>query len=84
MLPLPAGFADGDGVSAIVDGTLNVKGNDVPVTFDVTARDDGDVVYILGKTTVTWDQLGVARPSVRSVVSIEDDIRVEVLLGLYP
>lgn len=82
VTPLPGGFADGDEASAQVSGTLNIKGADVPVTFDVTARDDGNVVLILARTTVTWAQLGLPAPSARSVVSIEDEIKVEVLLAV--
>lgn len=84
VLPLPDGFADGNEASAQVDGTLTVKGLDVSVTFDIVARDDGDTVFILGKTTVTWDQLQMPAPSARSVVSIEDEVRVEVLLAVHP
>lgn len=84
VLPLPDGFADGDEASAKVAGTLNVKGVDVPVTFDVVARDDGHTVFILAKTTVTWDQLQIPAPSARSVVSIEDEVKVEVLLAVRP
>ena len=81
---LPAGFAGGDEASAEVSGTLNIKGANVPTTFDVTARDDGTIVFILAKTTVTWAQLGLPAPSARSVVSIEEEINVEVLLAVTP
>ncbi|MDA1173550.1 MAG: YceI family protein, partial [Chloroflexi bacterium] len=84
VLPLPDGFVDGDEASAEVAGTLNVKRVDVPVTFDVVARDDGHSVFILAKTTVTWDQLQMPAPTARSVVSIEDDVKVEVLLAVRP
>lgn len=84
VLPLPTGFAAGDEVSAKISGTLTIKGVDVLVPFDVTARDDGDHILILAKTTVTWDQLDLPAPSARSVVSIENDVRVEVLLAVRP
>jgi hypothetical protein len=84
ILPLPGGFADGDEASVEVTGTLTVKSADVPVIFDVVARDDGHTVFILAKTTVTWAQLQMPTPTARSVVSVEDEIRVEVLLAVQP
>ena len=42
LTPLPDGFANGDEVTTEVSGTLTINGMDVPLTFEVTARDDGD------------------------------------------
>jgi lysophospholipid acyltransferase (LPLAT)-like uncharacterized protein len=41
-------------------------------------------MFILGRTTFTWDQLEVPRPQAQSVVSIEDEVRVEILLAVVP
>ena len=81
---LPDGFADGDTVSAKVDGNLTIGAVTTPLTFDVEARDDGDVVFIHGTTTFTWDQLQITKPTARSVVSLEDEVRVQVLLAVRP
>ena len=56
----------------------------VPLTFEVEARDDGNVVFILGRTTFTWDELQIPKPTARSVVSLDDEVRVEVLLSVTP
>ena len=45
---LPDGFASGETVTGQVEGELQVRGVTVPLTFEVEARDDGDVVFILG------------------------------------
>jgi hypothetical protein len=84
VLPLPEGLAAGDEVEAEVPKTLELKGAVVPVMFNVLARDDGDEVFILARTTVTWEQLGLPVPAARAVTSVEDDIRVEVLLAARP
>ncbi len=81
---LPDGFTDGEEVSDKVDGELTVRDVTVPLTFDVDARDDGAVVYIHGRTTFTWDQLQIPKPTARSVVSLEDEVRVQVLLAVRP
>ena len=84
LTPLPDGFANGDEVTTEVSGTLTINGMDVPLTFEVTARDDGDKVFVLGRSMFTWDQIGEPVPTARSVVSVEDEVRVEVLLALTP
>ena len=61
-------------------GTLALKGADFPLTFDLEIRNDGEVLNVLGRTTVTWEQLNIPVPTARSVVSVEDDIRVQILL----
>ena len=84
LTPLPAGFVDGKPITTQVPGTLRIKGVDVPLTFDVEARDDGAAVHALGRTEFTWDQLGLPVPSARVVVSLADTVRTEVLLALEP
>ncbi len=81
---IPDGLADGEEVGTSVDGSLEVHGGVFPITFEIQARDDGDSIFILGRTTFTWDELEVPRPQARSVVSIEDDVRVEILLAVVP
>ena len=83
-LPLPDGFAAGDEVKTQVEATVSLLGSDFPLTFDIEARDDGDSIFVLGRATFTWDQFGISKPTARSVVSIEDDVHVEVLLALKP
>ena len=82
--PLPDGFTNGDTVETQVSGTLELLGQTFPVTFDIQARDDGDVVVILGKTTFTWDDFGIEKPTAPSVVSLEDEVTVNVLISARP
>ncbi len=81
---IPDGLAEGEEVTTQVDGLLEVHGGEFPITFDIQARDDGDSMFILGRTTFTWDQVEVPRPQAQSVVSIEDEVRVEILLAVVP
>ena len=82
LTPLPGGFTNGDAVTTEVTGTLNINDMDVPLTFAIEARDDGHTVFVVGRSTFTWDQIGEPVPSARIVVSVEDEVRVEVLLAL--
>ncbi|MCY4087188.1 MAG: YceI family protein [Actinomycetia bacterium] len=80
----PEGFAGGEEVSTRLEGTLLIRGVAVPMAFDVTARDDGDVVYLLGRSTFTWSDFDMTAPRARVVVWVADEVRVEVLLALRP
>ena len=84
LTPLPDGFADGDETTSEVTGTLRINGMEVPLTFEITARDDGDMVHVLGRSSFTWDDIGEPVPSARIVVSVGDEVRFNVLLALTP
>ena len=77
---LPQSFLDGEETTGQLDGSLQIGETVTPLVFDVSARRDGDVINILGKTTFTWEQLGLAKPTARSVVYLADEVRVQVLL----
>ena len=81
---IPDGLVSGEEVAGRVTGSLDIRGNTYPLEFDIEARDDGDVMYVVGRTTVTWRQLDIPVPTARSVVSVENEIRVEILLALTP
>ena len=82
--PLPAGFTEGKEVTAQVTGQLDIRGVQAPVTFDVEARDDGDVIFILGRTTFVWGDFQIPPPNIAGFVQVVDEVRVEVLLAARP
>ncbi|MYE42244.1 MAG: YceI family protein, partial [Chloroflexi bacterium] len=77
---LPQSFFDGETTNGQLDGSLQIGDTVTPLVFDVEARHDGDVINVLGRTTFTWEQLGLAKPTARSVVYLADEVRVQVLL----
>ena len=77
---LPRSFFDGETTTGQLDGSLQIGDTVTPLVFDVEARHDGDVINVLGRTTFTWEQLGLAKPTARSVVYLADEVRVQVLL----
>ena len=82
--PLPDGFTDGDAVTFTVSGLLEIRGLSIPLVFEMEARDDGDVLFILGKTTFEWSDIGMEAPNNRVTISVDDEVRVEVLLRARP
>ena len=81
---LPEAFTRGEAASGSGTGQLEIRGLTVPLTLEVEARDDGDVINIVGRTTFTWDDFQIPVPTARSVVSVEDEIRAEILLIVRP
>ncbi len=82
--PLPEGFSNGEEVSIEITGQLEIKGVQAPVIFQVEARDDGDVVHILGRTSFLWSDFGMTAPNVGSFVSVTDEVAVEILISARP
>ena len=80
----PTEFFSGDTFTSQVTGILNINGIDVPLTFDLEVRNDGDVLNVLGRTVFTWDQLQIPVPTARLVVSVEDEVSVQLLLVAEP
>ena len=83
-LPLPEGFAEGEEVTTEITGELEIKGVTAPVTFQIEARDDGDVIYIIGRTSFVWEDFGMTAPRVGSFVQVTDEVTVEILIAARP
>ncbi len=83
-LPLPDGFSDGEEITTEITGTLEIRGVEAPVTFQVESRDDGDVVHILGRTTFVWSDFDIPIPNVGTFVRVTDEVSVEILLAARP
>ena len=81
---LPSGFTDGDTVTATVPGTLTLRGSDFPISFEVEARDDVEVIFIVGRTSFVWADLEIPPPNIGQFVQVEDEVKVEVLLAARP
>ena len=77
---LPQTFFDGQETNGELTGSLQIGEAITPMTFQITARHDGDTINILGRAAFTWQQLGLEKPTARSVVYLADEVKVQVLL----
>lgn len=77
---LPQSFFDGEETEGTLDGSLQIGDTVTPLTFDVVARLDPGVINVLGKTTFTWDELGLGKPVFGPVAYLADEVRVQVLV----
>ena len=78
---LPDPLPEGEVIARQVQGELSIKGVTKPIVFDVEARKDPDKLFILGRTTFTWDDLELPPPNIPGRIEVKDEVRVEVLLS---
>ena len=81
---LPDGFTDGETVAGPVTGLLTLRGITVPLSFELEARDDGDVIFVLGRTTFTWSDFEMRPPNIAGSIQVTDEVTVEILLAARP
>ena len=77
---LPQSFFDGEHTEGTLSGSLQIGDEATTLTFDVEARHDGEVINVLGRTTFTWEQLGLAKPVFGPVTYLGDEVLVQVLI----
>ena len=77
---LPQSFLDGDDTEGTLEGSLQIGDTATPLTFEVVARLDPEAVNVLGKTTFTWEQLGLPKPVFGPVTYLGEEVRVQVLI----
>ncbi len=59
-------------------GDLTIREVTKPVEWDVTASFDSESVTGMAVTTVTFQQFELSKPTFAFIISVEDDIRVEI------
>ena len=72
--PLPE---SGEAAFQIV-GDLTIQGVSRSVTWDAIATFSADSVEASASTTVTFDQFEIAKPALAFIISVEDEIRLEM------
>jgi hypothetical protein len=81
---LPNPLPEGEVIARQVQGELSIKDVTAPITFDVEARKDPEKLFVLGRTTFTWDHLQLPPPNIPGRINVKDEVRVEVLLSAVP
>ena len=81
---LPEGFTEGETVTGLVTGLLTLRGITMPLSFEVEARDDGDVLFVLGRTTFTWSDFEMRPPNIAGRIQVTDEVSVEILMAARP
>ena len=81
---LPNPLPPGEVITREVAGELAIRGVVKPITFTVEARRDPDALFILGRTTFTWDELEIPPPNIPGRIQVKDEVSVQVLLSATP
>ncbi|RIL09951.1 hypothetical protein DCC79_09440, partial [bacterium] len=81
---LPSPLPTSGEVTFQLVGDMTVRGTTTPTTWDVTATVNGQEVTGSATTRFTFGAFGLAIPQVMSVLSIEDDIRLQYDFRLIP
>jgi polyisoprenoid-binding protein YceI len=80
LADLPAEYRPGDTVGRTVTGMMTIREVTRPLTFNVQARLQDNVLYILGATDFTWADFQIPPPTIAGIVQVEDTVHLEVLL----
>ena len=81
---LPDPLPEGKVITREVAGELTIMGVTKPVVFDVEARRDPDKLFVLGRTSFTWDELEIPPPNIPGRIEVREEVKVEVLLSAVP
>ncbi|GMV86364.1 MAG: hypothetical protein AMXMBFR80_22190 [Dehalococcoidia bacterium] len=76
---LPAAFGATDTVLQLT-GTLDLHGVQKDVTWELKVKRDGDILSVLGTTAFTYADFGIKKPDIAGVVSVEEDVTLQVQL----
>lgn len=67
---------------AIVPGTLEIRGIEVPVSFDIATRRTEDAVEVSGSVALNWDNWEISNPFLQ--LNPVGPVRLEFVLSLVP
>ena len=81
---LPDPLPEGEVIAREVQGELFILGVTKPVVFEIEARLDPGKLFVLGRTTFTWDELEIPPPNIPGRIQVQDEVKVEVLLAAIP
>lgn len=71
-------LADGREVPVKLTGTMTIKGTDRRLTFEGTARLEGDTLILMVSTTFNMTDFGVDPPNIANFVAVEEEVKLEV------
>ncbi|BDG59194.1 YceI family protein [Caldinitratiruptor microaerophilus] len=77
-------FRPGQEETFTLSGTMELHGVKKPVTFEVRSRREGETLNWVASTTLKMTDFGIEPPSVAGIVSVEDEVRIEVKITAQP
>lgn len=77
-------FRPGQEETFTLSGTMELHGVKKPVTFEVRSRREGETLNWVASTTLKMTDFGIKPPNVAGIVSVEDEVRIEVKITAQP
>ena len=71
-------FPDSGETTFQLTGDMTIRDATGPVTWDVEAQSTSGAVTGQARTVITFDQFDLSKPSLAFIVSVEDEIRLEL------
>ena len=75
-----SGIADGESVVATLVGTLELRGVQRQVSWELEAVRQGNVISALATTSFLYEDFGIPLLNIGGVVSVEEDVTLQVQL----
>jgi len=75
----PADYAEGEEVELTLTGRMTIRETELPLTFQVKARQSGDTLTAVADTNFKMTDFGLDPPQL-AFVSVEDGVQVQVVL----
>jgi polyisoprenoid-binding protein YceI len=81
---LPDSYTEGQEITLKITGDLTIREVTRPVTFDATARLEGDTLFGTATTTILMSDFGFGPISILGMLNTEDDAKVTLTLVARP
>ncbi|MGE5596239.1 MAG: YceI family protein [Hyphomicrobiales bacterium] len=77
---LPAQLSPTEDAVMQLTGTLDLHGVQKEVTWELKAKQDGDILSVLATTSFKYSDFGIRKPDIAGFVSVEDEVTLQIQL----
>ena len=75
---LPWPLPSSDSATFVITGDMTVSGTTVSTSWDTTADFSAGEIVGVAKTSITWDQFNLSKPRLPFIISVDDEIFLEL------
>ena len=75
---LPWPLPSSDSATFVITGDMTVSGTTVSTSWDTTADFSAGGIVGVAKTSITWDQFNLSKPRLPFIISVDDEIFLEL------
>lgn len=75
---LPWPLPSSDSATFVISGDMTLSGTTVSTSWDTTANFSAGEIVGVAKTSITWDQFNLSKPRLPFIISVDDEIFLEL------